>query len=1433
MFSPFSQKTQGSSQAFNPFAPRQTGEGASFGPDGAGGSNSLKNIKRKTGFTADSDTEKKFKANNPFKGKDGSLSDSGKQWKKRGGDGEKKTADVKKNTKKSRGDAKGLQPQKNGDRGNRVQPATSAEEDSTSRPTSSSSSASSVDETPDAASMRAADPFTKKVYDRLRKDGISPPSWPSQPGDPKSKGEMAKFRDQYEEYRKKVRASLTKASLIDDPDKRKTLQNAIDFRGICEDMCPEYEKITRITELDIPQHEKDARTGFAKTSRMVKKLARSAAGQEAPLPMDVRSTAALRRTLDYLIDDLLRDDEKLPSLHGFLWDRTRAIRRDFTFLSSPTADDMKIQAYILENIARFHVTALHLLSQPGKAGEDFVEQQELEQLGKALLSLRDLYDDCNAQGITCENEAEFRAYYLLFHAHDSNTIEMLQRQWKPHFWRDSDDIRTAVSLVEALQNTADFHGPLKAAPFLAASNAFHSFFRIVEDPSVSYTMACFAECHFPQLRRSILRAVKRAMARPKDPSNDLTAASLNKFLRFDTVEEAIDFAKLHGIDLVPDEQAPMDAKRQRLVLNKEPLSHPRLSHQFSQTLVEKKRGSRPLPDVIHKTIYEDSATSSQLGSGSFSMQNEGSLFVQDSEPETSTESPPTATQTSTAFPAFGQTSSGFGNNLASAHQASEQPPRVFGAPGGQKSTPLANPFASAPTSFGNNSALGSVPPVFSSNITPATTNPFASAVTSSNAFEKPAAQSTPFGGGTAINPFTQGATTPSMNFQGLQGKTSSQPPQVQSFGNQSGFPSSSSPTTVNGITPAPKISFGAPGEPKPALSGPFASNTQISEGNKAPMFSTAANAAQENSKQPKSSPFAFPSPALVPTTTSKSTASIGVPASTGFSALTGTSSSILSSDLGSKSSVATQEPPKLNASTTPLSFPKTGGGLNISSPDLLGNQAAKGGASSSPFPGSLLGLENKKGIEPPVQLLPGNLQPSSPGFPGLKSPTARRFGDPDGSTTPTSSPPRNTSAGFLFPTPTPAHVPAPTPTSPPRDLLGDLTKWFVNGDKGLMKEFEVFMVESIVREVYNKFQKDEEVRKRREKEEQDNAEAKRFRIYNLSLKYFYRWKRNAREKRLRHLRRSGREQFRAFREAQRAAQLREEQETAQRVAKQKAELAALNRPGELATILRNNQRNKRKAEEALLASGVLSGVTNERRAVSAIFRHEYRPSPTPSINGSQGIRSRSGSIVSTEGGSKTRALRERLLGEKPGRFRHSLPSISADGSPPEKSRISKVSERWRLKAMGIVQMPDGTALPESMVDEIRRGLKKDTSSRGSSSIRRASITGAATMAAAAAMRQQSPLATKSTGDHLFSDNPLTINNKRKRSVEDESEVAKEDIVDTDPHKRVMSDADILLHELRAMRQEMEEGTTWFKSQNGKLQSEIMSRGGTPLDDSSI
>ena len=113
----------------------------------------------------------------------------------------------------------------------------------------------------------------------------------------------------------------------------------------------------------------------AEPKLFVKKMARSAAGQEAPLPMDVRSAAALKKTLKYLIVQVLETDSRLSKAHGYVWDRTRSIRRDFVFHTKLSVEDMHIQVECLETIARFHVTALHLLSEKGVAQSDYSEHQ--------------------------------------------------------------------------------------------------------------------------------------------------------------------------------------------------------------------------------------------------------------------------------------------------------------------------------------------------------------------------------------------------------------------------------------------------------------------------------------------------------------------------------------------------------------------------------------------------------------------------------------------------------------------------------------------------------------------------------------------------------------------------------------------------------------------------------------------------------------------------------------------------------------------------------------------------------------------------------------------------------------------------------------------------------------------------------------------------
>ncbi|KAJ4141338.1 actin cytoskeleton and mitosis protein [Fusarium equiseti] len=1328
MFSAFGQPTRSASPAINPFATKSDDKGSAFGIDGANDSSKTKRNKRTSAFGDQSDSDAKRKTKNGFKGKDANLSDGGGRLKTRKGDEKKKQTDTKKNpfaTASSSKKSAGQNARNNGSNPF----ATTRDE---SRPTSSSSTDAQDDHVPEA--YHSDDPHAKRVYEQLRKDGIHPPQWPSQPGNPKNKGEVSKFRERYEAYRSKARASLTKAGLIDDPEKRKTLQDAIDFKGICEDMCPEYEKITRINEMDVHQPEKNPKTTFANTSRMIKKLARSAAGQEAPLPMDVRSIPALKRTLDYLIDDLLREDSNLPGLHGFLWDRTRAIRRDFTFFSSLTPDEMKMQVYVLENIARFHVTALHLLTQDGQAPEDFVEQQELEQLGKALLSLRDAYDDCNDQGIRCENEPEFRAYYLIFHAYDSNIIETLQRQWKPNLWKDSDEVRTAVSLVEALQNTQDFHGPLTDAPSLAASSAYQSYFRIVEDSKVSYTMACFAECHFPRLRRCILSAIKRALARPRETSKDVTAAVLNKFLRFDTVEQAIEFAELHNIEFGECEEDPSDTSRQYAKLdNRSSLPHLRLKHQFSHNLVEKKRGTRTLPQLIHETIHED--TSAKPGT---SVSVGGSPFVSNTQNINKPLIPtgPKAT-TPSPFSAFSTPGGSWGDNKAGNGTTGTTfngttPTNGFAV---QQPTPQQNPFASGLASAAKQPVANPFGPTDSTSTPSQTSNTSIKADTNSQ-------QSQTSGTAQPLNPFASS----------YKPSTASDAPAKGSPFNSPFSQPFAPATTVNGPSANPAFSF-PPAKTAPPAAEIASSNSKGEPADKSQSQVPAATTA-DSTKGPTIN--------FIPPTPTLSTNPFNT----------------------------TTQPPKTFPSSANNSVPQA----PTTGPEL---------EKSKPATGIL-------GSQPPATSTPQF------SFPPIATPA---FPVP-----PKSSDVSQSSTALTATQSSKEPSPSPASPAPPRDLLSDFTKWFVMGDQGLMDEFQAFMLDNILQGVYRKYVQDEEAKRRKEEEEEALAEARKFRTYSLSVKYFYRWKEIARDRRLSRLRRSGREQMRVYYEEQRAMQAKAQKDAARRAAREQAEIAELNRPEELKDFLKHKKPSKRRQaeeEDALLASGVLSGINNEQEAVTKIVRR------APSIASTAS--SKQSSVSTSRGGSKTRALRQQFASDQPATFRRSLPPmISRNTSSPEPStRVSRVSERWRLKAMGIVQLPDGTAVPESIANEMQPGKKRLASSTmgppSSYPIRRASG-GDFTRSEA---RQR--ISTSDENIDTSESDSTTTKNKRKRATEDDGEATQERQAKSSSHKRVMSDAQNLINELRAMREEMEEGATWFRDQNDRLQSELISRSSTPWD----
>jgi hypothetical protein len=464
-----------------------------------------------------------------------------------------------------------------------------------------------------------------KVEQALKRKNIHPPQWPGlDPTDERpinSIKPLQQYWIDYGNYRVKARAALISAGLIDDPDVPKKLSDAIDFKGTCEEMCPEWEKIDRIITSVYDTVEKDvyddgSASPFPVMEKMVKRFGRAAAGQDAPLPADIRTAAALRRTTDYLFETVLGESE-LTTVYGFIWDRARAIRRDFVFHSYMSPSELVDQVYCLERMVRYHVVTAHLMSKEGGKSQVFSEQQELEQLDRALLSLMHAYEDCETKGVKCENEMEFRAYHIFWKSIKNPSYLAEIQNWGWKFWGES-EIQLAVSLAEARQVTWENSSKTETD---VAHNAFSRFFSIVEDKRVSYTMACFAETSFNYVRENILKTILKSYRKQRDQTKDWTVFKLNEYLHFDDEAELITFCEAHGLHI---EQ--VDGIDYLSFEFGDYVSHPHppLPQGYSNGIVERKRGDHTLLDVISEAIYENMDNEATMDSS-----DEDSLFVKD------------------------------------------------------------------------------------------------------------------------------------------------------------------------------------------------------------------------------------------------------------------------------------------------------------------------------------------------------------------------------------------------------------------------------------------------------------------------------------------------------------------------------------------------------------------------------------------------------------------------------------------------------------------------------------------------------------------------------------------------------------------------------------------------------------------------------------
>ncbi|KAH8269946.1 hypothetical protein KR018_000197 [Drosophila ironensis] len=99
-------------------------------------------------------------------------------------------------------------------------------------------------------------------------------------------------------------------------------------RGSCNTFCPDKEKKMRIHQRIL--HFFELKNGQKNSPGiLVKEFTRSAADVKTPKPEDMRTEAALTKTVEYLLKEIILDDRKPYHVaYDFIFDRLRAVRRE-------------------------------------------------------------------------------------------------------------------------------------------------------------------------------------------------------------------------------------------------------------------------------------------------------------------------------------------------------------------------------------------------------------------------------------------------------------------------------------------------------------------------------------------------------------------------------------------------------------------------------------------------------------------------------------------------------------------------------------------------------------------------------------------------------------------------------------------------------------------------------------------------------------------------------------------------------------------------------------------------------------------------------------------------------------------------------------------------------------------------------------------------
>lgn len=305
------------------------------------------------------------------------------------------------------------------------------------------------------------------------------------------------------------------------------IQDAKQLIGTCQEMCPLDEFESRIAQRDVSLFElKQGPGSEPDLTKAVKKYRRSAAISEEQKPEEVRPPPVLARTMDHLKKVCDSKHSKFYEIHNFVRDRTRSIRQDFTLQG--IRDECCVRIH--EESVRFHIMSEHRLC--GTSSALFSSKQNLEQLDKCLISLRETYDLRRQNNLeTSQNEAEMQAYYILTQMSNPQTCVQLWKGFAKDV-RRSAPVRFALEVVlsvsDQFPNSAKFFACVRTAPYL---------------------MACLMHSRFGHMRVLALQSLNfthgNAASRDEVPVSTIT-----KSLGFEDEDEALRFFGKMGVEVI-------------------------------------------------------------------------------------------------------------------------------------------------------------------------------------------------------------------------------------------------------------------------------------------------------------------------------------------------------------------------------------------------------------------------------------------------------------------------------------------------------------------------------------------------------------------------------------------------------------------------------------------------------------------------------------------------------------------------------------------------------------------------------------------------------------------------------------------------------------------------------------------------------------------